>query len=237
MSKIVSFISQKGGAGKSTATTLTANTMYHHVGLNVAVIDADFPQHSIFKSRQKELNRIKQNERLNIKFKQLTDSRPPYPIFATDLNNCAAKIREIKDQYDLIFVDPPGTLNQEGIEDTIGEINDFFIPIMQDNYSIMSSIELYSILITQVQPNSSNFSACHLFFNRVPAHNQLAHIRRELGEKIPFMQEEISAYSIYERAYRNTLLPIPKGKKESNALFRFTDAFANRLNLQPTAQA
>lgn len=237
MSTTVSIIGQKGGSGKSTITVLAANTMHHQYHLNVAVIDADFPQHSIFKARQKELDRIRQNERVFAKYKELTKDRPPYPIFATDLKNCAAKIRELKDQYDLLFVDPPGTLNQVGIEDTIGEINHFFIPIMQDNYSIMSSIELYSILITQVQPNSSNFSACHLFFNRVPARNQVAHIKRELGQKIPFMQEEISAYSVYERAYRNTLLPIPKGKKESNALFRFTDAFAQRLNIAPPTQA
>lgn len=237
MSKVVAFAGQKGGSGKSTATVLVANKIHHtYDNINVAIIDVDFPQHSIYKARQKELDRIRQNDRLHNKYKELTDNRPPYPIFATDLKNCAAKIREIKNQYDLIFVDPPGTLNQEGIEDTIGEINHFFIPIMQDNYSIMSSIELYSILVTQVQPNSPNFSSCHLFFNRVPANNQVAHIKKELADRIPFMQEQISAYTIYERAYRNTLLPIPEGKKESIALSRFTNAFAQCLNIsQPPA--
>lgn len=231
MKKTIAFISQKGGVGKSTITVLVANILYFYFDLKVAIIDADFPQHSISKGRDKELALIEYNKKLKTLYKNITEDKPPYPIYRTELSSCAEEIQKIREQYDIVLIDPPGALNQDGIVDTINEVNDFFIPILQDNYSLMSSIELYSILINKVKPTSTNFSSCHLFFNRVPAKSKVATIKKELSGKVPFMEEEISAYTIYERAYRSTILPIPKGKKESDKLFLFVNAFIKRLNL------
>lgn len=235
MSKTIAFISQKGGVGKSTITVLVANLLYFYFGLKVAIIDADFPQHSISKGRVKELATIQQRQNLQALYNKIIEDKPPYPIYKTELTSCAEEIRKIRGQYDIVLIDPPGALNQDGIVDTINEVNDFFIPILQDNYSLMSSIELYSILINKVKPTSTNFSSCHLFFNRVPAMSKVATIKKELSGKVPFMDEEVSAYTIYERAYRSTILPIPKGKKESDKLFLFVDSFIKRLNIPVAA--
>ena len=43
----VAFSTQKGGAGKTTLTVLVASYLHYVKGYNVAVIDCDFPQHSI----------------------------------------------------------------------------------------------------------------------------------------------------------------------------------------------
>ncbi len=58
MSKIISILNQKGGVGKSNVTTLLANIFHFHFDFKIAVIDCDFPQHTIAKKRQRELKVI-----------------------------------------------------------------------------------------------------------------------------------------------------------------------------------
>ena len=43
----VAFSTQKGGVGKTTFTVLAASYLYYLKGYNVAVVDCDYPQHSI----------------------------------------------------------------------------------------------------------------------------------------------------------------------------------------------
>ncbi len=49
--KFVAFSTQKGGAGKTTLTVLAASYLHYVKGFNVAVIDCDYPQHSIVESK------------------------------------------------------------------------------------------------------------------------------------------------------------------------------------------
>ena len=69
----VAFSSQKGGVGKSTFTTLVASTMHYRLGYNVAVFDADFPQHSLMKMKTRDLAMVMENEALKkLAYKQFT---------------------------------------------------------------------------------------------------------------------------------------------------------------------
>jgi len=69
----IAFSSQKGGVGKSTFTTLVASTMHYRLGYNVAVFDADFPQHSLMKMKDRDLKMIMENEALKkLAYKQFT---------------------------------------------------------------------------------------------------------------------------------------------------------------------
>ena len=43
----VAFSTQKGGVGKTTFTVLAASYLYYLKGYDVAVVDCDYPQHSI----------------------------------------------------------------------------------------------------------------------------------------------------------------------------------------------
>lgn len=45
--KFVAFSTQKGGAGKTTLTVLVASYLHYVKGFDVAVIDCNYPQHSI----------------------------------------------------------------------------------------------------------------------------------------------------------------------------------------------
>ena len=43
----VAFSTQKGGAGKTTLTVLVASYLHYVKGYDVAVVNCDYPQHSI----------------------------------------------------------------------------------------------------------------------------------------------------------------------------------------------
>src|SRR5690625_7802023 len=67
----VAFSSQKGGVGKSTFTTLLTSTLHYRLGYNVAVFDADLPQHSLMKMKTRDLAMVMENENLKrIAYKQ-----------------------------------------------------------------------------------------------------------------------------------------------------------------------
>lgn len=58
----VAFSTQKGGAGKTTLTVLASSWLHYVKGYNVAVIDCDYPQHSIAEMRVRDFRMIEQDE-------------------------------------------------------------------------------------------------------------------------------------------------------------------------------
>jgi len=171
MATIISLLSQKGGVGKSTLTMMLLNVLYHLLGIKVLLLDADFPQYSILKKRQRELQIIERKPRLAKKYQSLYQDRQPYPIIQCKLADCPATIEKHKNDYDIIFIDITGSINQPNIVDFFKSINYYFIPIFQDDLSIYSSMELYSILINHVKPISDSFKGCKILFNRIPPKN------------------------------------------------------------------
>ena len=113
----VAFATQKGGIGKSTVTALAASYLHNVMGLNVAVVDCDAPQHSIHGLRERELKLIEES----LYFKALACDhfrkikKHAYPIVASDAVNAlddAEKLlanEEVKP--DVVFFDMPGTIN------------------------------------------------------------------------------------------------------------------------------
>lgn len=62
--KFVAFSTQKGGAGKTTLTVLMASYLHYVKGLNVGVVDCDFPQFSVSDMRNRDMANIKENKML-----------------------------------------------------------------------------------------------------------------------------------------------------------------------------
>jgi len=194
-------------------TTLLANIFYFHFRHSVAVIDADYPQNSIGKKRSAELRLVEKNPRLKKVYDTLYREREPYPVYKTDLSICSEKIREIRGDYDYVFADVTGSLNQAGISEFLGEVNHFFLPVLQDDYSVRSAAELYGIVDEKVRSLSAEFRSCQLFFNRVPSTNQVKSIRKDMGDKYRVMEECLGYYRAYEKMYRSTIFPIPKNEE------------------------
>lgn len=235
MSHVISILSQKGGVGKSTVTTLLANVFYFHFNVPICVIDADHPQHSIMKRRNKEKDLVSKNPRLKNAYDNIYHEREPYPIIKTKMENCVNLIEEMKSKYRVIFVDVAGTINNEHFINFLNAVNHFFIPVLQDDFSSKSAVEVFQI-IDLIKSHSKNFVSSHYFFNRVPANNIMRLIKSELGNSEYCMDDYLSAYSVYERSFRSTIFPIPKkDDKPSSKLFGFSESILKVLTSKQMA--
>ena len=57
----VAFSTQKGGMGKTALTVLSASYLHYVKGFNVAVIDCNYPQHSITEMRERDVQQVTSN--------------------------------------------------------------------------------------------------------------------------------------------------------------------------------
>lgn len=78
----LAFSTQKGGAGKTTLTVLVASYLHYVKGYDVAVIDCDYPQHSIVEMRGRDLKMAKEDEY----------SRHSFPTAYASVRNFRARI-------------------------------------------------------------------------------------------------------------------------------------------------
>ena len=62
MSEVMVITSGKGGVGKTTFTVLVASYLYYLKRYNVAVVDCDYPQHSISAMRKRDAEQVNSDE-------------------------------------------------------------------------------------------------------------------------------------------------------------------------------
>ena len=68
---LVAVCNQKGGVGKSTMTIMLAGYYHYLKGLNVAVIDCDYPQYSLVRMKERDMRTVENSDY----FKQLLKSQ------------------------------------------------------------------------------------------------------------------------------------------------------------------
>ena len=234
MSKIISILNQKGGVGKSNVTTLLANIFYFYFGCKVAVIDCDFPQHTIAKKRQRELQVVENNPHLKKAYGKIYATKNPYPIIPTDLSSFELALAELnKEDYDFIFFDIKGTMAQENIVAFLKSVNVFLIPVLQEETAIISSLEFYQSLLEKIKPVSSNFEYCSLFFNLVPRVNKLHILLPALSAKFTFLPSYLKRYTVFQNEFHSTIFPISKNRirdlKARENLFDFAHVIKKEL--------
>jgi cellulose biosynthesis protein BcsQ len=144
--KMIAFSNQKGGVGKSTMTILLASYLHYTRGLNVAVVDCDYPQHSLGNMRERDKQAVLKSDY----FKQLMMSqferigKKAYPI----LNSTPEEAREtadrfleeVEEHYDLVIVDLPGTVKSQGVFRTIVNMDYVVTPLIADRMVMQSSL-------------------------------------------------------------------------------------------------
>ena len=87
--KYVAFSTQKGGAGKTTITVLVASYLHYVKGYNVAVIDCDYPQHSILEMRDRDLKLAMEDQYYKgLAYEQFTRLNKKAYRKGVPLNNC-----------------------------------------------------------------------------------------------------------------------------------------------------
>lgn len=236
MNNVTSIYSTKGGVGKSTVSVLLANMLFFEFNQKVAIIDANAPQHCIFKSRKMELEKIEKGEFSEKKLKAfdgIYSNNLPYQIISTGINNIPEAILELKSQdyFDFIFVDANYRLEPQHLYKFLLEVNHILIPTGTDEFSLDIAQELYDTIYQKIKPISKNFKDCQLLFNNISGQNRLeSQVLPTIEDKYNVFSQYISKHQLYETEYRSTLFPISKKTKEGNKLYLFAERFLASLN-------
>ena len=122
---LVAVASQKGGVGKSVFTVLLASVLHYRKGLRVAVVDCDYPQHSIALMRERDMESVMKNDDLKVSlYRQHERIRKlAYPVIKSDPEKAVEDLRRYMDEkgetFDIVLFDLPGTLRSEGVVYTV----------------------------------------------------------------------------------------------------------------------
>lgn len=170
----IAFSSQKGGVGKSTFTALSASTLHYRLGYNVAVLDCDYPQHSLLKMRERDLKTVMENESFKrMAQKQfMTINKKAYTIqdcrAETAMEEVSELLRFSTVPIDVVFFDLPGTVNSSGILKTLMSMDYIFSPITADRVVVESTLSFTQALTDIIMKSgNSNIKGMHLFWNQV----------------------------------------------------------------------
>ncbi|MDR0510625.1 MAG: ParA family protein [Rikenellaceae bacterium] len=170
----IAFSTQKGGVGKSTFTVLMASYLHYLKGLNVAVMDCDYPQCSVYEMRKREIRQLETNLHYQSKAIALFESlgKQTYPIVCAKPEEGIAKAHEFlasePTDYDVVFFDLPGTINNDGVIATFMAMDYIFVPMAPSRMSMESTLSFIIPANELLAEHSDlNLKAIHLFWNRV----------------------------------------------------------------------
>lgn len=170
--KYISICNQKGGVGKSCFTMLISSYLCYEKGKNVAIIDCDYPQHSVVKFRAWEIDQVQHNTYYNHLAKELFTrlGRPVYPVIASNTDNALNVAEQLlsksKTKYDVVFFDLPGTVNNIGVLDILDQLDYYFTPI-EASLQVLESSLSFACTINETTINRGLKNRIHLFWNKV----------------------------------------------------------------------
>lgn len=202
----VAFSTQKGGAGKTTLTVLVASYLHFVKGYNVAVVDCDYPQHSIVEMRERDLKMAMDDPYYKrMAYEQVQQlQKKAYPVIESTPEDAVAKAKELADtDFDFIFFDLPGTVNNAGVVQTIARMDYIFSPIAADRVVMESTLRFVTVLNdTLVTTGKSNIKGLYLLWNMVDG------------------REKSELYDIYENVINELGLSVLKTYLPDSKRFR-----------------
>jgi cellulose biosynthesis protein BcsQ len=205
----VAFSTQKGGMGKTAMTVLTASHLHYVKGYRVAILDCDFPQHSIVQERKRDEALVIGNDYFKrmafemyrnggVKAYRVKDSTPENAIA-----DAQALMAASEKPYDVIFFDLPGTLNSKGVVSTLATMDYIFTPVSADRFVLESTLQ-YALMLNDniISVGKGRIKGLSLFWNMVDGR-----------EKSPL-------YEAYENAIGEMGLRIMKTALPNSVRFR-----------------
>lgn len=243
----VAFSTQKGGAGKTTLTVLVASYLHYVKGYKVAVIDCDYPQHSIAEMRERDFKMCENDEyykgMLYDQFIRL-EQKKAYPVVESNTKDALDDAEDLvkEGDYDFIFFDLPGTLNNEGLILTIASMDYIVAPIAADRLVLESTLDyLISVRDNIVNPGKSNIKGIYLLWNMVDGrekselYEMYENVIRDLEFPllktfIPDSKRFRREQSVsYKALFRSTLFPADKSLVKGSNLDALTDELLELL--------
>ena len=204
----VAFSTQKGGAGKTTLTVLVASYLHYVKGYNVAVIDCDFPQYSVYDMRKRDTKAsVEDPYYRKMAYEQIKRlDKKPYPVVccpAGEAIETAGRLKAKLPDLDFIFFDMPGTANNRDVINTVAKMDYIFTPIIADRVVMESSIVFAKVVNEHfISMGKGNVKAIHLVWNMVDG------------------REKSELYSVYTDVCAELALPILKTALPDSKRFR-----------------
>lgn len=204
--RIISFVSQKGGVGKTTTSIIAATNFKYHFNKDVVILDIDVRQSSSSVLRRKNISYCNDQS--------LIDNA--YPIVEVNYDNIYDKINEYYGKVDYIIVDFPGTMSAE-MAKGLFYIEYMFIPFSYDELEIEATKVFYNSIIKHYYNNEKALCKdVRLFFCKyTEAASKTYKGMREVfeGNGINMLENVVKDLKIYPNKYRDTLIPIPDSKE------------------------
>ncbi len=170
----IAFSTQKGGVGKTAFTVLMSSYLHYVKGLEIAVVDCDYPQHSITEMRQRDMEQVmKDNYYKQLAYKQFTAlKRKAYQVEKSMPEDAIDVAENLIDgatiQPDIIFFDLPGTLNSRGVVKTLGGMDYIFSPVSADRVVMESTLKFATMLNENlISVGKSDINGLYLIWNMV----------------------------------------------------------------------
>lgn len=138
------FENPKGGAGKSTLTAIFAGYLHSvgkEQGLEIGVIDIDDIQNSVNKLRQLE---------------ETEETSGEYRIMSISSSDVIDQMDFLKEEFDIILIDFPGNLKQEGVIEILHLIDVCIIPFEPNQISLMATLDFYELYTGIIAERSKN---------------------------------------------------------------------------------
>lgn len=244
----VAISNQKGGVGKSVLTVVLSSYLHFEKNLNVAVIDCDSPQHSLVRMRERDKKTVANSayyqQLLQRQWERI--KKKAYPI----VGSTAEKAREAADNlaangnYDLIFVDLPGTVESTGVFRTIVNMDYVLTPTTPD-LIIMQSTLAFSTTVLDYVKNMKDVPLKDIIFfwnklrkrTNVEIHKSYAEVMKELH--LTVLDSTLPDLCRYEKEithtkrtfFRCTLLPPPAKQLEGSGLTELAEELIVKLKL------
>ena len=217
--KFVAFSTQKGGAGKTTLTVLAASYLHYVKGFNVAVIDCDYPQHSIVEMRERDLKLALEDEHYKrLAYEQFTRlQKKAYPVVESNTKEALADADYLLPQgdFDYVFFDLPGTINNEDLIHSLAGMDYLVAPISADRV-VMESTLNYAVVVKEhiMGREKSRMKGLYMLWNMVDG------------------REKTELYQVYEAVMKELGLPVLKTFLPDTKRFRREQNASNRVVLR-----
>lgn len=243
----VAVSNQKGGVGKSTMLVTLASLLNYSMGKNVAIVDCDSTQRSLFNLRERDMEMVEKNKKYMVLLEEqrLRGCRI-YPIRQAKPENARQVAGELaaKADFDIVFIDLPGSMDISGVLQTIFNVDYVLTPIAADNF-VMDSSFVFAKSVMKFQENRKNIPLkdVFLFWTKVKKRsntevldNYMALMKKQglkiLDSTIPDLCCYDKELSSRTRTYfRCSLLPPPAGQLKGSGLQELANELIVKFNL------
>lgn len=243
----VAVSNQKGGVGKSTMLVTLASLLNYSMDKSVAIVDCDSTQRSLVQSEgtghgdggdKQEVHGVAGGPE--------TQGCRIYPIRQAKAENARQVAGELaaKADFDIVFIDLPGSMDISGVLQTIFNVDYVLTPIAADNF-VMDSSFVFAKSVMKFLENRKNIPLkdVFLFWTKVKKRsntevldNYMALMKKQglkiLDSAIPDLCRYDKELSSRTRTYfRCSLLPPPAGQLKGSGLQELANELIVKFNL------